>query len=280
MGPKTIGALVAGGVLILILVIGGAQLTYVVHPGHRGVKVTLGRVSPQFEPEGFGVKLPFLTRVDQVLVRQQVAELDADCYSSDLQQVKARLKILYRIPQESVVNLYRSYLGDPFQSLVAPRVHEALKEAAALRSAEMIVQKREDVKVRALELAQQKIGTLIKIEDLVIENIALSPQLEAAIELKMVQEQEASKAKFIQQRTEVEARTAVIRAEGEARAITLRGEALRSNPALVQLEMIEKWDGHPPRVVSGISQSAEMILPLRPPESPATPATPATPANP
>lgn len=256
------GALIAGGVLILILAVGGAQATYVVDPGHRGVRVTLGRVAPQFEPEGFGLKMPFVTRIDQVPVRQQVAELDATCYSSDLQQVKTRLKVLYRVPQESVVSLYQNYLGELFSSLVAPRVHEALKEVTALRSAELIVQKREEIKTRALEITQQKIGGILKIEDLIIENIALSPQLEAAIELKMVQEQEASKARFIQQRTEVEARTAVIRAEGEARAIALRGEALRKNPALVQLEMIEKWDGHPPRVVSGTSQSAEMILPL------------------
>src|SRR5205085_6618881 len=119
-------------------------------PGYRGVRVTLGKVSPNFEPEGFGMKTPFITHIEQILVRQETREMDATCYSSDLQQVKARVRVLYRIPQESVVTIYKDYLGDPFPSLIAPRVHEALKEVSALRTAELIVQKREELKVRAL----------------------------------------------------------------------------------------------------------------------------------
>ena len=162
-----------------------------------------------------------------------------------------------------MVTIYKDYLGYPFPSLIAPRVHEALKEVSALRTAEIIVQKREELKVRALEGAQSKVGSIIKLEDLVLEDITLSPQLEAAIELKMVMEQDANKAKFIQQKAEIEARTAVIRAEGEATAIKLRGEALARSPSLIQLEAVEKWDGKPPLVVGGHNQGAEMILPLR-----------------
>lgn len=271
MWPRTLtGKLIAGGALIFLVILVAAQSTYVVEPGHRGVRVTLGKVSPVFEPEGFGMKLPFLTHVEPIVVRQETREMEATCYSSDLQQVRGKIRVLFRIPQESVVKIYKDYLGDPFASLIAPRVHEALKEVTALRTAEVIVQKREEIKAHALEGAQQKIGTLIKLEDLVLEDISLSPQLEAAIELKMVQEQEANKAKFIQQKTEIDARTAVIRAEGEATAIKLRAEVLAKTPALIQLEAIEKWDGRPPLVVGGHTQSAEMILPLR--QAPKAPA--------
>ena len=263
MPPKNTIFLAVGAVVIFLVVIALSQATYVVDPGHRGVRVTLGRVSPVFEPEGFGLKPPFITSIEPVLVRQQTEQLSTLCYSSDLQQVRAQIRVLYRIPQESVVEIFRDYYGEPFQSLISPRVQEALKEITALSSAEHIVQKREEVKARTFALAQQKIGDILKLEDLVIEDIALSPQLEAAIELKMVQEQEANKARFIQQKAEIEAQTAVIEAEGVAEAIQIQGAALRRSPVLIQLEMVQKWDGRPPVVIGGETRGANMILPLR-----------------
>src|SRR5205814_7963411 len=128
-----------------------------VNPGYRGVEVTLGKVSPLPKPEGFGLKMPFLTRVHPVLIRQQAAKFDAECYSSDLQQVKISLRVLYRIPENKVVTLFRDYAGDPFQTLVQPRVAEAIKELTALRTAEVIVQKREELKAGSLDAARRKI---------------------------------------------------------------------------------------------------------------------------
>ncbi|MGN6387434.1 MAG: prohibitin family protein [Verrucomicrobiota bacterium] len=263
MSQKTLFMLIAGAAVIFLIIIAASQSTFVVEPGHRGVRVTLGQVSSVFEPEGFGFKAPFISAVEQIPIRQQTRELDANCYSSDLQQVKARVRVLYRIPQESVVTIFQDYYGDPFTALIAPRVQEALKEVTAMKTAEVIVQKREIVKTSTLEITQQKVGPILKIEDLVIEDIVLSPQLEAAIELKMVQEQEANKAKFVQQKTTIDAQTAVIRAQGEAQSIQLRGAALRKSPSLIQLEAVQKWDGRAPLVLGGDIRSADMILPLQ-----------------
>src|SRR5437870_8363663 len=116
MLPRSLFLKIVGGIVIFLIVLCVAQSTYVVDPGYRGVRVTLGKVSPNFEPEGFGMKTPFITHIEQILVRQETREMDATCYSSDLQQVKARVRVLYRIPQESVVTIYKDYLGDPFPS--------------------------------------------------------------------------------------------------------------------------------------------------------------------
>ena len=134
---------------------------------------------------------------------------------------------------------------------MAPRVQEALKEVAALQSAEQIVKNREQIKTRSLEIARRKVGTLLVIEDIVIQNIALTKELEHAIEAKMVQEQEASKSKYLQQRVQIEADTAVIRAKGEAESILIRGDALKQNPAFVELQIVDKWDGIAPIVIGG-----------------------------
>jgi prohibitin 2 len=266
---KGLASLIGGAILIFILVIAGSQATQVVEPGHRGVRVTLGKVSPTFEMEGFLFKPPFITRIHQVSIRQQTEELRSECYSSDLQQVKAKVRILYRIPEASVVTLFQAYEGEPFATLIAPRVIEALKEVASTQSAEMIVQNRETIKLETLEATRRKIGEaadgsgpLVMIEDLTLSDLALSPELNAAIEQKMTQREEAERAKFTQRQSEIEAETAIIKAKGEAEAIQIRGRVLRENPAFIQLQIVEKWDGISPAVVGGQGESTPVLLPL------------------
>jgi prohibitin 2 len=229
MSNQGIARVIGVGLLLFSAIIMASSGTFVVKPGYRGIEVSLGKVSPAFKPEGFGVKAPFVTEIIPISVRQQTAEELAECYSSDLQQIRVDLRLLYRIPETSVVKIFQDYDGDPFESLVAPRVQEALKEVAALQSAEQIVKNREQI-------------------------IALTRELEHAIEAKMVQEQEASKSKYFQQRVQIEADTAVIKAKGEAESILIRGEALKKNPAFVDLQIVERWDGIAPLVIGGKDQ--------------------------
>ena len=229
---------------------------YVVPPGNRAVLVTLGKVSPAFAPEGLGFKIPLITTVVPVSVRQQTRTVKTECYSSDMQQITVELRVLYRVPEASVVRIFQDFAGDPFDSLIAPRVAEALKEVTAQQSAEQVVKKREEIKVKALSGGRTKIGDILVVEDLVIQDVSLSKELEAAIE-----EQEAAKAKFTQQKTEVEANTAIIKAKGEAEAIRVRGRALQDSPGLVQLQIVEKWNGISPLVV-GQGGGANILLPI------------------
>jgi len=257
---KIIGA----RVLVFVLFVLMSASSYVIEPGTRGIKVTLGKADDVFLPEGFGWKAPMITRIQPVTVKQRTAKLKADCFSSDLQQVVVDLRVLYRIPEKSVVQIYKQFAGDPFDSLVAPRVQEALKEVTAQRTAEQIVKSRESIKQAAIAAAKQKIGTNIFVEDIVIRNIDLSTELEQAIEAKMVAEQEAARARFTQQQTEIEAQTVIIRAKGEAEAIKVRGEALRLNPAFLRLQIVEKWNGKSPLVVPAdpANNGAKLLLPL------------------
>ena len=228
MISKTTIGWIAAGLLVVVLVLMGASGTYVVEPGTRGVEVTLGKVSPAFKPEGFGFKLPLVTTIVPQVIRQQTATMKADCYSSDLQQVEIDVRILYRVPQSSVVAIFRDYEGDPFEALIKPRVAEALNEITASRTAELIVQKREDVKSLALESARHKLGDILMIEDLVLEAINLTTALEAAIESKMVQEQEAARSRFAQQQAQIEANSRAQRAADSAdRASELAQQAER-----------------------------------------------------
>ncbi len=262
---KTISRVLMVAMALIVLLICTISGTYIVEPGNRGVKVRLGTVSEEFLPEGFGFKIPLITKIVQVPIKQMTKTIKTPCYSSDLQQVDIQLRVLYRIPEESVVTIYRKYSGDPFDSLVVPRIEEALKEAVALQSAEQVVKRREEIKVKTLAAAKQKLGTILFIEDIALVDTDLSDQLEAAIEAKMVQEQEAAKAQFIRQKAEIEAQTAVIKAKGEAEAIQIRAQALQSNPEVIALQIVEKWDGRTPTVISIGGKTASptnILLPI------------------
>ena len=276
VNPAPILRIIGIGLIVFVVIVLLSSGTYIVDPGNRGVAVTLGKVDPKARDEGFGFKQPFITHIEQISVRQQTREMPAECYSSDLQQVRMVVHVLYRVPEQSVVKIFQEFAGNPFDNLIAPRVQEAIKEVAATQSAEQIVKKRQEVKNKALDLARRKIGTnFLDVTDVVLYNLTLSPELEQAIELKMVQEQEAAKAKFTQLKAQIEADTAIIRAKGEAEAIGVRGQALKANPAFVKLEMVQNWNGRSPLVV-GSGEGAHLMLQpsAQPPSNPTQRATP------
>ena len=266
---KTLAMLIGGAVLIFVVIVGGSQATHVVQPGHRGVRVTLGKVAPTFEQEGFVMKPPFITRIEDVSIRQQTDELKTEFYSSDLQQVRATMRVLFRIPESSVVPLFQQYEGgitNVLSTLVAPRVIEALKEVASTQSAEMIVQNREKIKQETLDATRRKIGSgpgggpLVDIQDITLADLALSPELNAAIEQKMTQQEEALRAKFVQRQAEIEAQTEIIKARGEGESIQIRGQALRENPAFIRLQIVENWDGVSPVLIGGSGETAPNVM--------------------
>jgi prohibitin 2 len=261
--PLPFGLIGLGVLIVVLLVIAGAS-TYVVQPGTRGIRVTLGKTAPGFLSEGFGFKAPLISTIVNVNVRQQTQSMRAACFSSDLQQVAVDVRVLYRVPEQSVVEIYKQFAGDPFDSLIAPRIQEALKEVTATLTAEQIVKGREQVKQKALAAARVKIGKILWVEDIVLRDIQLSGELERAIEAKMVAEQQAAQARFTQVQAQVEAETAVISARGQADAIKVRGEALRLNPVFLRLKLVERWNGKSPLVVPADKRStgAGMLLPL------------------
>ena len=243
-----------------------------VEPGNRGVIVDWGKVVEPALQEGFHTFCVVGCDLHEVSVRQQKRDLDAPCFSDDMQQVDLKVSVLYRIPEASVTKVFRDFHGEPFDVLIGPRVQESIKEATSSRSAEMIVKQREAVKLEALVHLREKVGDILVVEDLIIADIALSKQLTASIESKMVQEQEAEKAKYTKQKAEIDAEMAVAVAKGEAEAtminakaeaesIKIRGEALRESPGVVQLQLIQKWDGVSPQIVAGGGSGLNVILP-------------------
>jgi len=61
------------------------------------------------------------------------------------------------------------------------------------------------------------------------------------------------------QQARTDAETLIIKAKADAESIRIQGEALEKAPKLVELKMVEKWNGVSPQVVGA---GANIMLPL------------------
>jgi prohibitin 2 len=218
----------------------------IVDVGQRGVYVSMGYMSENLRQEGFHLKAPWAT-IHKVEVKQITVIGKTECFSKDLQTVKVTYSCMYAIPQEKVLTLFQKYSGDPFESLVKPRIEEAIKLAASTLTAESIVKQREAVKAVALGEIKKQLEGLIVVSDLPITNIDLTDLLEKAIEGKQVAEQKALAKEYELQSANKDAEISIAKAKGEAEAIRITGEALAKSPTVTLMEAVKKWDGHAPQ---------------------------------
>jgi prohibitin 2 len=249
---------IAIAALILIF-----NLIHIVPPGHRGVSVTLGKVSPNYRGEGLTIKKPFVEKLVNIPIKQITQEGDASSFSKDLQTIEVKFAILYRIPETSVVQLYQQYAGAPYESLISPRMQEVVKQVTSRYRAEDIVTKRQDVKTYVLSQMKETLKELINIVDVTITNIDLTDELERAIELKTIREQEALAKQFELQKEKKQAEITVVQAKAEAQAVKIKGQALRMSPNVIELEMVKKWDGKTPQSVVVSKGGANILLPIK-----------------
>lgn len=250
--------------ILVIIAFGAMQMYHIVPPGHRGISVTLGKVNPVELPEGITFKWPFVQRIIDFPIMQLKADGRAPSFSSDLQNISFNFTVMYRVPANQVVKLFQQYRGEPYATLIEPRVQETVKQVTALSRAEDLVKNRERVKDDVLIKLRQAVGDVLQIVDISLTNIDLSDQLEQAIEQKVVREQEALAKNFELDKEKKQAEITIVRAEAEAKSVSIKGDAIKSSPEVIQLEIAQRWDGKAPLSVSvGHSGGTNILLPLK-----------------
>lgn len=254
---------ILGAILVITLIVAVASSYKIVPPGHRGVSVTLGKVDPAARGEGLTFRKPLIEDMIIIPVQQITIKGETTCFSSDLQTVLVAYSVLYRIPESKVVELYRSYSGNPYHTLVEPRLHEVVKQVSAKYRAEDIVKNREAIKIAAVDKLKTELAGLIDIIDVPITNIDLTKELERAIEQKQVKEQEALAKEYELQKAKKEAEITIVNARAEAESVKIKGDALKNSPDVISLEIVKKWDGKSPQSVVLEKGGANVLLPLR-----------------
>ncbi|MDD5492202.1 MAG: prohibitin family protein [bacterium] len=223
-----------------------------INAGERGVLTTFGAVSKKVFGEGLYMKLPFIQQMHRIDIKIQKEQATANAASKDLQTVDSIVAVNFHLNPTEVARLYQE-VGIDFKSrIIDPAMQEAVKASTAKYTAEELITKREMVRedIKAL-LKQRMEGLGIIIDEFNVINFKFSDVFESAIEQKVVAEQQALAAKNKLEQVKFEAQQSIASAEGRAKAIQIEASALQTNPAVLQLRAIEKWNGTIPTYWGG-----------------------------
>jgi prohibitin 1 len=245
--PQYIILAIAAIVLLLSL-----TSVVIINPGEAGVLSTLGKAQDGVLLEGLHFKPPLISNVDIYDLTVQKFEVPAQSSTKDLQNLSASFAINFRLDALKAVEIRRTQgtLQNIVSKIIAPQTQESFKIAAARRTVEEAITRRDELKQdfdMALGGRLDKYGIIVL--DTSVVDLDFSPEFSRAVEEKQIAEQRAQRAVYVAQEAEQEAEANVNRAKGQAEAQRLLRETL--TPELLQKQAIEKWNGQFPQVMGG-----------------------------
>lgn len=273
----SIKAVITSAIISTVAIVGltiGLGSWYTVDEGERAVILSYGKVSGSAEP-GFHFKTPFIQSIERVSVRAHTVRFDTvEAYSRDQQPATLAISVTYRIPPDSVEQLYTMYgTQSNMQSRVIERkVPDEVKNVFGQYTAIRAIQERASLVIGINEALRNSVeGQPVIIDSVQVEEIAFSDAYEQSVEQRMKAEVEVftrqqnlkteeinaaiavtqakGRADSALAEAEAQAKAIKLKGEAEAQAIRDRGDALRQNSQLVDLIAAEKWNGQMPQTM-------------------------------
>ncbi|MDR2902318.1 MAG: prohibitin family protein [Lactobacillales bacterium] len=234
-----------------------------VEEGHRGVKVTFGKVSSdEALTPGLNFKAPFVSSIKSIDVRTQLHSGKINTLTSDMQPADIMFDLNYNIDPHKVVTLYKE-IGRNYEEIVIKKtVLQTIQGIIGKTKADDLINKRADAQDKILNtLKQQLIEKGIEATSFGFSAIDFTPGFLKAIENKEIARQSAIEESHKTERIKELAKQDLETAKGSAQALKEIADAeayaieVRANatqkPGALGLETIKKWDGRVPVVVGG-----------------------------
>ena len=235
-----------GGIIAALVVLIGFNSFVILNPGQAGVLSILGKAQDGVLLEGIHLRPPLISNVDIYDLTVQKFEVPAESSTKDLQDLKASFAINFRLDPIQVVEIRRKQgtLQNIVSKIIAPQTQESFKIAAARRTVEEAITKRNELKEdfdNALGERLDKYGILIL--DTSVVDLSFSPEFARAVEEKQIAEQKSQRAVYVAREAEQQAQADINRAKGKAEAQRLLAETLRAQGGqlVLQKEAIEAW---------------------------------------
>ncbi len=220
-----------------------------VGPGERGILLRFSAVTNTVYNEGLYFKIPYVDDVIIIDVKIQKEQVEADSASKDLQTVNSVVALNFHLDAGRVASIYQQIGRSYKERMVDPAIQESIKASTAKFTAEELITKRESIREEIKNLLKTKLEPHgILVDDVNIVNFNFSEAFNRAIEDKVSAEQESLAAKNRLERIKFEAEQKIAEAKGKAEATRIESEALKSNPEVLQLRALEKWNGVLPQV--------------------------------
>jgi len=259
IGLKLTSFSVVLGVVIVIMIVMDGFVS--IGAGEVGVVFDRGRgVLQDTIPEGLHLKIPFWQSVNRYNVKTQeytmsqsssegalLGDDSIHARSRDGQTVDMEATILFHLEKTNAPYVKQN-LGserDYSRIVVRPKSRSIIREVVARYDAlDLVSEKRNDiVKEMTDTLGESFAKNKITLDEVILRNVTFSLEFSNAIEEKQIAFQKIKTAEYKKQESEQLKAKRIIEAEGEAKAIELKGAALKENPAIVQLQFVDKMAG-------------------------------------
>jgi regulator of protease activity HflC (stomatin/prohibitin superfamily) len=261
--------------MILWIVLAGIVVVAVVmssfarvEPGNVGIRVNnvAGGVSPNslpvgwyFSPPGTHIyEYPVFTRTytwTASRTEQNAVDESFNFQDKNGLSLKADVAVSYHVDPARASILFQRYRTD-MDAIIDGPLRNSIRNAIVERAAQLGVEEiYGNHKAELIATAQRRVQAFFAPVGLQIEqiywagNIGVPQMVLDQINAKIANEQSAlaAQANVATARANAEARIA--KAKGDAEAIQVEAEAIRTNPEIVKLRAVEKWNGQMPTYV-------------------------------
>lgn len=222
--PAVSLATAALGLILLILIPGSF---HTVEAGSVAVVKQLGIITDIEQP---GTYFDFyLTRTyEEYDVKVQQVEISEDAYTADAQSMQINMVVQFQVRQDKVEEIAINYGGlgaltNRIQSVAIERTKAILSKYQA----EKLIEERSTISPTVEEEISKAIGDkyYVTFNSAVLTDITFSDAFEAAVEAKMMAQQEKLQAQYENEKKKEQAETALYVAEQEAKALVAKAQA-------------------------------------------------------
>ena len=186
--------------------------------------------------------MPLVEHIVKMNIRVQKVEVEAASASKDLQDIKMKLAVNYKVDALSAKDLYKN-VGVKYEEVVLqPAIQESIKAVTSQYTAEELITSRSEVSKKCMDELQNKVKKYgLSIDNFNITNFNFSAEFNRAIEEKQVAEQKVLTAKQELEKEKIEAEKKLVKAKAEKEANELKQKTLTDN--IIKEKFIEKWNG-------------------------------------
>jgi regulator of protease activity HflC (stomatin/prohibitin superfamily) len=193
--------------IVAVLVVALFLSFYTIETGEIGVEKYFSSVT-RITDEGLHFKVPFISSVDKISIRDNKIPVKIEVSSKDMQTITIEAQLIYSIPAENVQRIYATYKTDVEAILLMPTLKEKIQSGIAKYPIELFVEKRPVISneiLEAVKVSTEKSGVAIR--GFLMMNHDFSKEFDKSIEGKKIAEQNAQRAAYEleQKRLEAEA---------------------------------------------------------------------------
>ncbi len=197
------------GIACAVILVGvglcGIACVRTVPTGHTGIVTTFGNVEDYTYEAGVHITAPWISVINMDN-RNQKASVPLLSFSSDIQEVSVTYSLNYQIKKENAQDIYRTIGISYYDTVVMPRIQEAVKGVIAKYTAEQLLEMRAELSNEIKNILVAKLDAYnINVLDASLENLDFSDAFTTAVEAKQVAAQKKQQAEIEQSQALMEA---------------------------------------------------------------------------